>query len=141
MDMSVETKYLPVQTCGDGDILDITSEVQNQLSNCSLVNGIVTIFSPSATSGITTLEFESGCVEDLQRVFDEILPVNREYAHNRRWGDGNGHSHARAALLKPSLTVPFVDNKLILGTWQQIVLVDFDTRHRERKLVLQILGE
>lgn len=139
--MTVETKYISIHTSGNGDILDITSEVQAILSDGNLINGIVTIFTPSATSGLTTLEFESGCVEDLQRVFNEILPPNRDYAHNQRWGDGNGHSHIRAALLKPSLTVPFVDQELTLGTWQQIVLVDFDTRHRQRKLVVQILGE
>lgn len=139
--MTVDTKYIEMQTSGNGDILDITSEVQSIISDCNLESGIVTIFTPSATSGLTTLEFEPGCVEDLNRVFNEILPPNRDYAHNRRWGDGNGHSHARAALLKPSLTVPFVENKLTLGTWQQIVLVDFDTRHRQRKLVVQILGE
>lgn len=139
--MSVETKSIKVQTSGNGDTLDITSDVQNQITNCGLISGIVTIFTPSATSGITTLEFEPGCVEDLQRVFNEILPSDREYAHNMRWGDGNGHSHARAALLKPSLTIPFVDRNLTLGTWQQIVLVDFDTRHRQRILVVQILGE
>ena len=139
--MAVETKSIKVQTSGNGDTLDITSDVQNQITNCDLISGIVTIFTPSATSGITTLEFESGCVEDLQRVFNEILPPDREYAHNKRWGDGNGHSHARAALLKPSLTIPFVDKNLTLGTWQQIILVDFDTRQRQRKLVIQILGE
>jgi secondary thiamine-phosphate synthase enzyme len=139
--MAVETKSIKVQTSGNGDTLDITSDVQNQITNCDLISGIVTIFTPSATSGITTLEFEPGCVEDLQRVFNEILPPDREYAHNKRWGDGNGHSHARAALLKPSLTIPFVDKNLTLGTWQQIILVDFDTRQRQRKLVIQILGE
>ncbi len=139
--MTVETKYIAIQTSGNGDVLDITSEVQSKISDCNLESGIVTIFIPSATSGLTTLEFEPGCVEDLNRVFNEILPPNRDYAHNQRWGDGNGHSHARAALLKPSLTIPFVENKLTLGTWQQIVLVDFDNRHRQRKLVVQILGE
>ena len=139
--MTVETKSIKVQTNGNGDTLDITSDVQNQITNCDLVSGIVTIFTPSSTSGITTLEFEPGCVEDLQRLFNEILPSDREYAHNKRWGDGNGHSHARAALLKPSLTIPFVDKNLTLGTWQQIILVDFDTRQRQRKLVVQILGE
>ncbi len=139
--MTVETMYIPIQTKGNGDILDITSEVQLIISDCNLVSGIVTIFTPSATSGLTTLEFEPGCVEDLNRLFNDILPPNRDYAHNQRWGDGNGHSHARAALLKPSLTVPFVEKELTLGTWQQIVLVDFDTRHRQRKLVVQILGE
>ena len=139
--MAVETKYIEVDTKGNGDILNITPDVQNKLSACSVYEGILTIFSPSATTGITTLEFESGCVNDLQQLFDKIIPSDQEYAHNARWGDGNGHSHVRAALLKPSLTVPFANNELILGTWQQIVLVDFDNRSRQRKIVLQLLGE
>jgi len=138
--VTVDTKYIPLQTGGNGDILDITAQVQEHISASSIKDGIVTIFSPSATSGITTLEYEPGCVEDLQRVFDEIIAPDRSYAHNQRWGDGNGHSHARAALLKPSLTIPFVKGKLTLGNWQSIILVDFDNRSRERNLVVQILG-
>lgn len=139
--MTVETKYLPFQTGGNGDVIDITGEIQTSLSSSNIMDGILTIFTPSATSGITTLEFEPGCIKDLQRVFDEIVPPENDYFHNQRWGDGNGHSHARAALLKPSLTVPFVERKMILGTWQSIVFVDFDNRDRQRKLVLQIIGE
>jgi secondary thiamine-phosphate synthase enzyme len=139
--MTVETTYIKLQTKGNGDVVDITSQVQASVSDCSLENGIVSIFTPSATSAITTLEFEPGCVEDLQRVFDDIISPSQHYAHNQRWGDGNGHSHARAALLKPSLTVPFIAKKMALGTWQQIILVDFDNRHRQRKLVVQLLGE
>jgi secondary thiamine-phosphate synthase enzyme len=139
--MTVETTYIKLQTKGNGDVVDITSQVQASVSDCSLENGIVSIFTPSATSAITTLEYEPGCVEDLQRVFDDILSPSREYAHNQRWGDGNGHSHARAALLKPSLTVPFIAKELALGTWQQIILVDFDNRHRQRNLVVQLLGD
>lgn len=139
--MTVETTYIKLQTKGNGDVVDITSQVQTSVSDCGLENGIVSIFTPSATSAITTLEFEPGCVEDLQRVFDDIISPSQHYAHNQRWGDGNGHSHARAALLKPSLTVPFVAKELALGTWQQIILVDFDNRHRQRKLVVQLLGD
>jgi len=139
--MTVETTYITLQTQGNGDVVDITSQVQASVSDSSLDNGIVSIFTPSATSAITTLEFEPGCVEDLQRVFDDIISPSQHYAHNQRWGDGNGHSHARAALLKPSLTVPFVAKELALGTWQQIILVDFDNRHRQRKLVVQLLGD
>ena len=139
--MTVETKYLPFQTVGNGDVIDITGEIQNSLSSGNITNGILTIFTPSATSGITTLEFEPGCVKDLQTVFDKIVPPGKDYFHNQRWGDGNGHSHARAALLKPSLTVPFVERKMILGTWQSIVFVDFDNRDRQRNLVLQIIGD
>jgi secondary thiamine-phosphate synthase enzyme len=106
-----------------------------------LENGAIVLFSPSATSALTTIEYESGCIRDLQRLFDEIIPQNREYAHNARWGDGNGHSHVRAALLGPSLSIPFIDRRLTLGTWQQIIFVDFDNRSRHRKLVAQVIGE
>lgn len=101
----------------------------------------MTIFCPSSTSAITTIEYESGCLQDLRRLFDEILDPKRDYAHNKRWGDGNGHSHTRAALLGASLTIPFVDSELTTGTWQQVIYVDFDTRPRSRQLVVQIIGE
>jgi secondary thiamine-phosphate synthase enzyme len=139
--MAVVTKYIPLVTEGNGDVLNLTDSVQACLAESGLGNGVVTIFPPSATSGLTTLEYESGCIEDLQRLFDEILPSDKAYAHNLRWGDGNGHSHARAAVLKPSLTVPFCQGIMTLGTWQSIVLVDFDNRSRQRKLVVQIMGE
>lgn len=139
--MPVETHTISLETQGQGDIQDITPQVQDIVSNSQLSQGIVTIFTPSATSALTSLEFEPGCVRDLQRLFDEIIPADREYAHNQRWGDGNGHSHARAALLKASFTVPFVDNDLTLGTWQSLIFVDFDNRPRSRKLIVQLLGE
>ena len=139
--MAVETKYLPIQTNGNGDVIDLTAEIQNLLSSSNILDGILIVFTPSATSGITTLEFEPGCIKDLKRLFDEIIPPEKDYSHNKRWGDGNGHSHARAALLKPSLTIPFVERKLILGTWQSIVFVDFDNRARQRKVILQLIGE
>ena len=139
--MSVETHTISLETQGYGDIRDITPQVQNCVKNSPLSQGIATIFTPSATSALTSLEFEPGCVRDLQRVFDEIIPPDREYAHNQRWGDGNGHSHARAALLKSSFTVPFVDNDLTLGTWQSLIFMDFDNRPRSRKLIVQLLGE
>lgn len=139
--MAVETRYIPVETGGDGDILDLTQDIQNQINSSGINDGVVTIFTPSATSGITTLEFEPGCVKDLQRLFNEIIPPEKDYAHNQRWGDGNGHSHTRAGLIKPSLTVPIVEGRMTLGTWQSIILVDFDNRPRERQLVLQIMGE
>ena len=106
-----------------------------------LKSGTVTLFCPGSTSGLTTIEFEPGVVADLQQVFDEAVPPNRYYRHNERWGDGNGHSHVRAALLGASLCVPFVDGRLTLGTWQQIVYVDFDVRPRHRDIVVQIMGE
>jgi secondary thiamine-phosphate synthase enzyme len=137
----VKTSKVQLSTRGNADVQDITPQVARALDGSGLQAGTLTIFCPSATSAVTTLEYESGCVSDLRRLFDEILAPNREYSHNARWGDGNGHSHVRAALLGPSLTIPFVDGRLALGTWQQVVYVDFDTRARQRELVLQMLGE
>ena len=137
----VKTGSIQLSTRGNADVKDITAEIARVVSASDLKNGIVTIFCPSATSALTTIEYESGCVSDLRRMFDEIVPQNREYAHNAKWHDGNGHSHTRAALLGPSLTVPFVEGRLTLGTWQQVIYVDFDVRSRHRELVLQIIGE
>ena len=139
--MTVETKILEFSTSGNGEIVDITGDVAGAINESAVQNGVVTIFSPSATSALTTIEYESGCVKDLQRLFNEIADPQRHYAHNARWGDGNGHSHVRAALLGPSLSVPFVDRSMTLGTWQQLVFVDFDNRSRRRRLVAQIMGE
>ena len=139
--MTVETQSLQLSSNGNADILDITTGVSKAVENSDINSGIVNIFCPSATSALTTIEFESGCVRDLQRIFDEIAAPNRQYAHNARWHDGNGHSHVRAALLGPSLTVPFVSKRLVLGTWQQIIFVDFDNRSRKRELIIQMIGE
>lgn len=139
--MTVVSKIVELSTSGSGDVIDITGSITSAVREAAVANGTVTIFSPSATSALTTLEYESGCVEDLQRVFNEIADPKRHYAHNARWGDGNGHSHVRAALLGPSLTIPIIDGGLTLGTWQQIVFVDFDNRPRRRRLVAQIVGE
>lgn len=139
--MPVKTHVIELQTAGNAEVRDITTAVTRAVHDSGLHNGTVTVFCPSATSALTTIEFESGCVSDLQRLFDEIAEPARHYAHNARWGDGNGHSHVRAALLGPSLTVPFVDGRLTLGTWQQIVYVDFDNRARNRQLVAQVIGE
>ena len=137
----VETYRLQLSTKGNADILDITSQIRSVMKKTTISNGIVTIFSPSATSALTTIEYESGCLSDLRRLFDEIIDPERFYAHNARWGDGNGHSHVRAALLGPSLTVPIIDKMLFLGTWQSIIFVDFDNRARQRELVVQLIGE
>jgi secondary thiamine-phosphate synthase enzyme len=139
--MPVKSSSIQLSTRGDADIHDITEEVARQVDQSGLKDGTVTIFCPSSTSALTTIEFENGALSDLQRLFNEIVPPNREYAHNARWGDGNGHSHVRAALLGPSLTIPFVNGGLTLGTWQQIIYVDFDNRPRRRELVLQFIGE
>jgi secondary thiamine-phosphate synthase enzyme len=139
--MTVNTGTIELQTRGDADIHDITRKVTAVVTETGLQSGVVTIFCPSATSALTTIEFEPGCLSDLQRLFDEIVASSRYYAHNARWGDGNGHSHVRAALLGASLTVPFVEGRLTLGTWQQIIYVDFDNRPRHRHLVAQVIGE
>ena len=139
--MAVISKSISVNTKGSADIYDITDQITRVVSKSGLMDGTVTIFCPSSTSALTTIEYESGALSDLRRLFDEIIPVNREYAHNERWHDGNGHSHVRAALLGPSLTIPFVDGKLTLGTWQQVIYVDFDNRPRLRELILQLIGE
>lgn len=130
-----------LDTRGNGHILDVTGEVDRRVRGSDLKNGIVTLFTPSSTSALTTIEYESGAVHDLQQLFDRIVPPDIDYRHNLRWGDGNGHSHVRHALLGASLTVPFVDGRMTLGTWQQIVFVDFDVRARSRSLVVQIMGE
>ncbi len=137
----VKTRTISLTANGNADIHDITDQVAAVLQKSGLSSGIVTIFCPSATTALTTIEFESGCLSDLRRLFDEIVPPNREYDHNARWGDGNGHSHVRAALLGPSLSVPFAEGRLLLGTWQQIIHVDFDVRPRRRELVVQVIGE
>jgi secondary thiamine-phosphate synthase enzyme len=137
----VITESIRFSTRGHGQVVDITEEVARKVVESDLRAGTVTIFTPSATSALTTIEYESGAVADLQGLFDRIVPQDIEYRHNLRWGDGNGHSHVRAALLGASLAVPFVDSRLTLGTWQQIVFVDFDVRPHDRKLVLQIMGE
>ena len=137
----VKTDAIELQTRGHGDMLDITGEVAARVRESGMTSGVVTVFCPGSTSALTTIEYESGALADLQRLFDEIVPPDRDYAHNRRWGDGNGHSHVRAALLGPSLTVPFVNGELQLGTWQQITYCDFDNRARARRVVVQIMGE
>ena len=139
--MTIKTTSFSLSTNGNADIHDITGQITNAVSKSGLTAGIVTVFCPSSTSALTTIEYESGALSDLRRLFDEIIPINREYAHNERWHDGNGHSHVRAALLGPSMTIPFVDRQLTLGTWQQIIYVDFDNRPRHRELVVQLIGE
>src|SRR6187455_1111962 len=139
--MTVRTESISLNTRGNADIQDITDQIARHVTVSAFKDGIVTVFCPSATSALTTIEYESGALSDLRRLFEEIVPQNREYAHNDRWQDGNGHSHVRAALLGPSLTIPFVNSLLTLGTWQQVIYVDFDNKPRRRELVLQVIGE
>ena len=139
--MAVTTISLTIHSQGNTDIQDISGAVENAVAQSNIKDGTVTVFCPSSTSGVTTIEYESGCLSDLRRLFNEIIDPRQAYAHNARWGDGNGHSHVRAALLGASLTIPFVEGRLTLGTWQQVVYVNFDVRPRQRELVVQVMGE
>jgi secondary thiamine-phosphate synthase enzyme len=139
--LTVITKTLSFQTKGENDILDITGEVIQAINTTKLENGIVTIFIPGATGALTTIEYEPGLLIDLPNILEKIAPKNFLYEHEKRWHDGNGHSHVRASLIGPSITVPFVKGNLTLGTWQQIVFLELDARSRRRKIILQIIGE
>ncbi len=137
----VITREISLQTKGNCDIIDITPQVEQQLAGAGINDGTVTIFVAGSTAGVTTIEYESGLVSDFKSMWEQIIPQNIPYAHDSRWGDGNGHSHVRASLLGGSLVVPFSSKRLLVGTWQQIVLVDFDNRARSRQVILQIMGE
>ena len=138
--MPVITKKLGLETAGNCDIVNITKQVGDCLREMEISHGIVTIFVPGATAALTTIEYEPGLVKDLPELFDKLVPQG-SYHHDQTWHDNNGHSHLRASLLGPSLTVPFRSKDLLLGTWQQIVFIDFDTRPRRRELILQFVGE
>lgn len=137
----VITKSIELKTRAGYDVQDITPQASRAVQESGITSGIVTLFCTGSTASLTTLEFESGVVADLQQVLDEITPPGRDYRHHQRWHDDNGRSHVRAALMGPSLTVPFAKGELTLGTWQQIVFCEFDTKPRERQLVVQIIGE
>ncbi len=137
----VTTDTLRLSTKGHTDIRDITERVQAAVDRSTLKRGTATVFVVGSTAGVTTVEFEPGLVADLQEVFEEIAPSKRDWHHHERWHDDNGHAHVRASLLGPSVVVPFNDGRLALGTWQQIVFIDFDTRPRDREIVVQIIGE
>ena len=137
----VITDRIRVKTLGNGDGLEVTSQVSKHVQESGIKSGIVTIFVPGSTGGLTTIEFEPGAVNDFKGAMNRIAPPGLDYQHHLRWGDDNGHSHVQAALLGPSLTVPFVNGMLTLGQWQQIMFVDFDTRPRSRELITQIIGE
>lgn len=139
--MAISTHRHTLTTRGQGDIQDITGAVSGAISASELTSGVVTVFVIGSTAAVTTIEFEPGAVADFNRLFEELAPRDAEYDHHQRWGDDNGSSHVRAALVGPSLTIPFVDEALALGTWQQIVLVEFDTHGRKREIVMQVVGE
>lgn len=139
--MAVITRSIRLRTNGETDLVDITAEVGESVRDSGISSGIVTVFIPGSTAGVTTIEFESGAIQDFREAIERIVPRGMRYHHDARWGDGNGYSHVRAALQGASLTVPFSSSELLLGTWQQIIVVDFDNRPRTRDVILQIIGE
>jgi secondary thiamine-phosphate synthase enzyme len=139
--MTVINKTIRINTRGNCDMIDITGHIAKELNNSDIDSGMATIFITGSTAGITTIEYEGGVLSDYKDMWNRNVPSNIAYQHDQRWGDGNGYSHVRASLQGPSLVVPFAKKKMMLGTWQQIVVVDFDNRARSREIVLQLLGE
>lgn len=137
----ITSQRIRVQTRGNCEIVDITDRVSCAVKGSGLRAGTVTIFIAGSTAGVTTVEYEPGLIADLQTAFERLAPQGLDYQHNNRWGDGNGHSHVRASLLGSSMVLPFADGNLMLGTWQQVVVIDFDNRSRTREIILQIIGE
>ncbi len=136
--MAIKTSSIEVQTSASTDILDITGAVREELTPFGHSSGAVLLFIAGSTAALTTIEFESGVIEDLKKAIDRMVPQNIPYEHDRRWGDGNGYSHVRAAVFGPSLNIPFSSGEMLLGTWQQIVLCDFDNRPRRREVIVQV---
>ncbi|MGH9923737.1 MAG: secondary thiamine-phosphate synthase enzyme YjbQ, partial [Nitrososphaerales archaeon] len=141
MCMTVITKTLQIKTKGELQMINITEDVSKIVKESKISNGIVTVFVPGSTAAVTTIEYEPGLLKDFPEMLERIAPKDMNYEHENMWHDGNGHSHVRASLLGPSLTLPFTNKQLTLGTWQQIVLVELDIRSRDRSLVVQIIGE
>jgi secondary thiamine-phosphate synthase enzyme len=139
--MRVITDYIEISTQGHNDIVDVTPQVGEVLGRSGLQEGQLTVFISGSTAGVTTIEYEPGLVKDLPEALEKVAPMGVRYYHDATWGDGNGYAHVRAALVRASLTVPFVEGRLLLGTWQQIVVLDFDNRSRHRKIVVQLVGE
>ena len=137
----VKTEHAKVETKGNCDIIDITGQTSEAVLKSGLRDGAVTVFVAHSTCAISTVEYEPGLISDLKELFERIAPQGIPYGHDKRWGDGNGHSHVRSTLLGPSLSIPFSDTRLFLGTWQQIILIDFDNRSRTRQIIFQIQGE
>ena len=138
--MEIHRTAIHCQTSGNTDVIDITPKVTETLRNSGIKEGVLFLFVSGSTAALTTIEYEQGVVSDLIRTLEKIAPQNIPYQHNLRWGDGNGYSHVRASLLGPSLNIPVSNKKLMVGAWQQIVLLDFDNRPREREIVVQIIG-
>jgi len=139
--MTIISRSIQIKSKGENDIIDITNQTASEVKESRLQDGIVTVFVPGSTAAVTTIEYEPGLKKDFPCMLSRIVPRDVQYEHDKTWHDGNGHSHVRASLIGPSLTIPFKDGNLMIGTWQQIVLLEMDTRHRERNVVLQIIGE
>ena len=139
--MEIHTEYLSLQSRGFNDIIDISSRLDEILHDSAFTEGQMTIFVSGSTAGLTTIEYEPGLLRDLPEFFESIIPMKKSYHHDQTWHDGNGYAHLRSSLIKPFFTVPFHAGRLLLGTWQQIVFIDFDNRPRQRKLVVQIIGK
>ena len=139
--MQIATRTIFLRSKGEGDMIDITPETSKILTESKLRDGIITIFVSGSTAAVTTIEYEPGLKQDFPNMLSRIAPRNMEYQHENMWHDGNGHSHVRASLIGPSLTIPFKNSTLMLGTWQQIVFLEMDTRKRERNVILQMMGE
>jgi secondary thiamine-phosphate synthase enzyme len=137
----IATDSISLSTKGFSEVIDITDKVVSIVNKSDIKQGLVTVFCSGSTGAITTIEYESGVINDLKKAIEKIAPSNISYEHDRRWGDGNGFSHVTAALMKPSLSVPIIKGKLALGTWQQIVFIDFDNRGRDRDIIVQVMGE
>ncbi|MDO9528446.1 MAG: secondary thiamine-phosphate synthase enzyme YjbQ [Syntrophales bacterium] len=140
MNIEIVNFSLSFSTTADTDVIDITHYVSDRVAETGISEGHVLLFIPGSTAALTTIEHESGVIEDLKEAIERIAPKNIPYRHDARWGDGNGYSHVRAALLGPSLTIPVIDGRMTLGTWQQIVLLDFDNRSRQRRIAGQVFG-
>jgi len=138
--MAIKNYELLFQTTAGTDVLDLTAEVRELLKRSGITDGSATVFVPGSTAAVTAIEYESGVLNDLIKAIERLAPEGIGYDHDRRWGDGNGYAHVRAALLKPSLNIPVMEGRLMLGTWQQIVLLDFDNRPRQRRVLVQVLG-
>ena len=139
--MKVVSDAIKLQTQGEGDMIDMTSQLSNIVKESKIKNGTVTIFVSGSTAAVTTIEYESGLIHDFPEMLSRIVPKDLEYEHDNTWHDGNGHSHVRSSLIGPSITIPIIHGKLTLGTWQQVVLLEMDTRSRNRTVILQIMGQ
>lgn len=137
----VINRSVEIQTSGNCDMIDITTQIASEIGSSGITNGIATVFVSGSTAAVTTIEYEGGLINDFKDVWDRNVPQSIPYQHDKRWGDGNGHSHIRASLLGSSFVVPFVNRKMTIGTWQQIIIVDFDNRPRSRSIIIQIMGE